>query len=71
MEANTSQTDAIRSHLKSGRGITPIEALRQYGCMRLGARIWDLRKEGMPIRRDLVKAGRKRYAEYSLEKQDA
>lgn len=30
--------------------ITPMEALRLFGCYRLGARIYDLRKSGMKIR---------------------
>lgn len=63
MEA-INQTQAIKAHLESGRSITPIDALRQYGCMRLGARIFDLRREGMAVNMRLVKHGKKRYAEY-------
>ena len=29
--------------------ITPLEAIIGLGCYRLGARIWDLRKEGFNI----------------------
>ena len=61
-----SQTDAIREHLLTGRSITPLEALRQYGCMRLGARIEELRKSGMPIETTMdpdPQTG-KRYASY-------
>ena len=58
------QTQAIKAHLESGRSITPIDALRQYGCLRLGARIYDLRREGMAVNMRLVKHGKKRYAEY-------
>jgi hypothetical protein len=39
------QNDMIAEHLKSGRRITPLEALRLYGCMRLGARIYELRRK--------------------------
>lgn len=35
----------ILSHLKSNKAITPIEALEHYGSMRLGAVIFDLRKD--------------------------
>lgn len=66
MEA-INQTQAIKAHLESGRSITPIDALRQYGCMRLGARIFDLRREGMAVSMRLVKHGKKRYAEYYCE----
>ena len=39
----------IRAHLEAGKSITPREAIEQYGCYRLGARIYDLRREGMDI----------------------
>ena len=29
--------------------ITPLEALNYYGCMRLGARIYDLKRRGVDI----------------------
>ena len=35
--------------LKSGRTITPIEALNQFGCFRLAAIIHTLRKDGWNI----------------------
>jgi len=35
--------------LEKGRSITPIQALDMFGCFRLGARIWDLRKAGYDI----------------------
>jgi hypothetical protein len=35
----------IKNHLHSGKGITPIEALELYGCFRLSAVIFVLRKE--------------------------
>lgn len=36
---------AILNHLKKYRKITPLEALREYGSMRLGAVIFELRKD--------------------------
>ena len=36
--------------LRAHGTITPMEALRGFGCYRLGARIWDLRhKDGFDI----------------------
>lgn len=35
------QTEMILGHLKEHGSITPLEAIRDYGIMRLGARIWD------------------------------
>jgi len=57
------QTEQIRRHLASGQTITPVEALRQYGCLRLAARIYDLRGS-MKINRRIAQRGGKRFAEY-------
>ena len=48
-EPKVTQSAAILRHLRRNPSITPLEALRQYGCLRLGARIWDLRKQGHAI----------------------
>lgn len=48
------QCEAIRKHLKSGRSLTALDALKKFGSMRLGARIWDLKKQGMPIVKRMV-----------------
>ena len=61
-----SQNLQIRKHLESGKTITPLEALSMYGCLRLGARIYDLRQEGLPVKTEIKRNGRKRFAEYSL-----
>lgn len=39
----------VRRDLKDGKKITPLSALRQYGCLRLADVIHKLRKEGMNI----------------------
>ena len=46
-----SQCDMIMQHLKDHGTITPREALADYGIMRLGARIYDLKKSGIRITR--------------------
>ena len=43
---------AIKEALLKGETTTPIDALNRFGCFRLGARIWDLRYEGMNILRE-------------------
>ncbi len=43
------QSEEILTALKSGRALTPIDALEDFGCFRLGARIWDLKKDGHNI----------------------
>ena len=40
-----SQKELIRQHLIDKRSITPRQALDLYGCMRLAARIGELRDE--------------------------
>lgn len=63
------QTKAIHQALKRGEKLTPLEALKKYGTLRLGARIWDLKQAGVRIKRELVEVGDgKRVARYSLGK---
>jgi hypothetical protein len=61
----TTQTAAIKAALLKGEVITPIDALNRFGCMRLGARIWDLRNEGLPVEMVLAD-GKKKYAKYFI-----
>jgi len=43
------QCEQVLDYIKRFGSITPIEALADLGIMRLGARCWDLRKEGHDI----------------------
>ena len=49
-----SQNAAILDWLQQGESITALEAQRQFGCMRLSGRIYDLRQEGHPIQGEMV-----------------
>jgi hypothetical protein len=60
------QNDAIRAHLESGKSITPLDALRDYGCFRLAARIDDLRNQGLCITTEFEMRNGKKYASYRL-----
>ena len=62
-----SQKLQILNHLKNNKSITPLEALADYDCMRLGARCFELRKLGYPIRTVMVERNGKRFAEYVLD----
>lgn len=42
--------------------ISPVEAMQDLGCMRLGARIFDLKQAGHAIRREM-ETGKNRYGE--------
>jgi hypothetical protein len=61
-----SQKERVLRLLKSGKPVTPLLALRRFGCMRLGARIWELREAGHRIVRRTVERGGKHFAEYRL-----
>lgn len=65
------QREQILRHLQHVGPITPLEALQLYNCMRLGARIDDLRRQGHCIvTRMVVVPSGKRVAEYHIpEKQ--
>lgn len=67
METAISQNEQIRRHLEAGKTITPLDALREYGCLRLGARIHNLKSTGMIIYSRLVNCNGKRFAEYSTQ----
>ena len=56
------QWEKILRYLEDFGSITPLDALREFGCMRLGARIYDLKRKGYDITRTL-EAGRNRYGE--------
>lgn len=62
-----SQTIQILNHLKKSP-ITPLDALNNYGCMRLAARINDLRFLGHLIETDMKERDGKRFASYRLVK---
>ncbi len=67
MSATKSQTEAIREALERGEKLTPLDALNRFGCLRLGARVWDLRDSGMNIVSTMVTVGNnKKVAQYSL-----
>jgi hypothetical protein len=60
------QNDAIRAALLAGRSITPLDALNEFGCFRLAARVADLRREGLPIECTTETRNGKRFARYHL-----
>ena len=66
------QCERILKYMNDFGTINPMQALFDLGVMRLGARIWDLKKDGYQISKRMV-AGTNRYgeavsfAEYRLE----
>lgn len=59
-----SQCEAILKHMEDNpEGITQVEALNEYGCMRLASRINDLRNRGHMIETVMVEA-KNRYGQH-------
>ena len=59
-----SQAKNILAHLVQHKTITPLEALNQYGCFRLSAVIFNLKKDGHNIVTHIIKKNKKRFAQY-------
>jgi hypothetical protein len=66
---NESQQTAILNWLRTGQSITPYQALISLNCFRLSARIYNLKKEGHPIKTTMITKDGKTFASYSLQKQ--
>lgn len=67
-----SQNTQIKAYLQSGKSLTALDALHQFGCFRLGARIHNLKEQGMNIESKMVQiisGGKKKMvARYTLKK---
>ena len=65
--SNPTQAQVILDHLLSGKPLTALDALNEYGCFRLAARVHELRRAGHDIKEVMVssKAG-KRHASYFI-----
>ena len=49
IQKKQSQYDVILNHLKEGKEISQLEATQKYGILRLGAIIFNLRRDGYNI----------------------
>ena len=62
------QSEMILKHLQKFKSITSLQALRMYGCFRLSARIWELRRQGYNIKSEMVKLDNgKKVARYYVD----
>lgn len=61
------QCEAILDALQKGEMITPLSALANFRCLRLAARIRDLRRRGVKITTLNLHDRGKRYAGYKME----
>ena len=60
-----SQEERILAHMRRYGSITPLKALELYDCMRLAARIEEIRRVHV-VTTEMVKKGKKRFARYRL-----
>jgi hypothetical protein len=58
------QKEIILKRLNEGTWFSTVECVRDFHILRLGARIWDLRKEGYEIEERRVESTS--YSEYRL-----
>ena len=67
-KSSQSQNARIAKYLQEGNSITPLDALNLFGCLRLGARIADLKdRYNMHIITNMVTTSNgKRVASYKL-----
>ncbi|TSA65740.1 MAG: hypothetical protein D4R41_00670 [Sediminibacterium sp.] len=58
------QRQMVSTYLLTGATITPLEALRKFGSLRLASIIFDLRADGLNIQSENVNVGTKKKAKY-------
>lgn len=66
------QRDKIIAYIKKHGSITPLDALREFSCMRLATRVFELKEDGYKIKTVIEKAKNKNgepvhYARYFLQ----
>ncbi len=67
----TPQAQRLKKFFDMGLSITPLTAWTELGIYRLSARVYELRKAGVPVKRELVSVmsrfgDRASVAKYSL-----
>ena len=65
------QCEKILEYMQEFGSITPLDALREFGCMRLASRMTDLKKAGVKFKKTMVKGRNRkgeavRFAKYTL-----
>lgn len=69
------QGEKIMQYIEQYGSITQLDVLREFGCMRLASRVNDLRRDGIKIKTEMVKAKNRfgepiSFARYSLEEEE-
>ena len=66
------QTEKILRHIAEYGSITPVEALQEYGCMRLASRMCEITRAGYSVCRTMETSRNRygdpvRYARYTID----
>ncbi len=61
------QFKKILDALKSGEKITPLDALKRWGCFKLASRIFEMKRAGYNIKAEIITDGNKHFAQYYLD----
>lgn len=69
------QCEKILDYIRLNGSITPLDALREFGCMRLASRINDLKKQGYNITSKIESNKNRygdivRYARYTIKENE-
>ena len=56
------QAERVLKYMRDFGSITQLEAIRDISCMRLGARIFDLKRDGYVIKKEM-ETSKNRYGE--------
>lgn len=56
------QADRVLKYMRDFGSITQLEAMQDLGCMRLGARVYDRKREGYAIKKEM-ETSKNRYGE--------
>lgn len=66
------QCERILQYIEENGSITQLDALKEFGCMRLASRMCDIKKLGYPVKRKMETAKNRygepiSYARYTIE----
>lgn len=67
------QNETVLNWLKGNHDLTPLDAYNRWGIQRLGARVYDLKRDGHKIKSEMVEVYNRfgdkcRVARYSMYK---
>lgn len=70
-QKSASQRQRILAYLNRGKHLTQLDALYRFGCMRLAARVCELRDQGVKIQMQRIKTPTSKFvADYYIKSED-